>query len=118
MGGYWFKKKLLLSAILFGMVVIFSVCIGDGDKGQDCSEVWSSELQEEIDDVSKASQIFENNPNEITCKYYKVSLQNYLKALKNYEDCAGLSGQERAAWQQEWNQAKDNVNSLDLLSYY
>jgi len=101
----------LLFVILFGVAIIVS-CTKNKDTVPACSVAWASDLQDEIIAISNAGTAYASDPTEANCNAYKTAYQAYINALEPYGNCAALTGQQRADFEEALQDARDSLSSL------
>jgi hypothetical protein len=90
----------------------FTSCGGDDDGPGGCSVNWAFELQDELTAISNAAAAHNNDPSPATCDALKSAYLAYINKLKPYGNCSGLSGQDRASWEQAVEDAEDDVDTI------
>lgn len=93
-------------------VFLFSGCGGDDEGPAGCSIAWGTDLQDELNDIITASNNYSSDPSASNCTALKASYTAYINALKGYGGCAGLTGQNRADWQEAIDEAEDDVDTI------
>ena len=93
---------------MFIGAALLGACGSDG--GADCTaQQFSNEVNDAIDDVNAAGQVYANDPTTGNCNAFKNAANNYLNVVEDFDGCAGIS-------QAEYNQAVDAaraaVNSI------
>ncbi len=108
------KNKFFFLAVILFVLFAFSSCNKKKDDiGDNCSGLWASELQNEINDWSNAAAAYGSNPTTENCNAYKSAAQAYLNALRPYGDCATLTGTQRTQWEQAIGEAQANVSNIE-----
>jgi uncharacterized membrane protein len=77
-----------------------------------CSTNWATDLQDELTAVSNAGVAYATDPSSANCTAYKAAYQSYIDALEPYGDCSALSGQNRTAFEQALQDARDSISTL------
>ena len=77
-----------------------------------CSTAWSAEVQDELNAVVNAGNVWANDPSEANCLSYKAKYQAYINALRPYGDCSALTGQARVDFEAALDDAEAEVATL------
>jgi len=101
-------SALILIVCAFG----FSSCGGDDDGPGACSVAWASDLQNELNAIANAAAAYSNDPSASNCTALKAAYNNYIDELRPYGNCTGLTGQQRADWEQAVQEAEDDVDTI------
>ena len=100
-------QKLL--ACLFVVCVIISAGCNKGSDPVSCN--YATELEAQATALTNAATVYGNDPTTANCNAYKNAYQDYIDALKGYEDCATTAGTHA-----EWQSAIDALQaSLDTI---
>ena len=95
--------------LILSLVILFS-CKKDDPVA--CSSAWATDLQNEITAIGTAASIYFEDQSEANCNALKDAYQDYIDALRPYGNCATLTGQDRAAWQQALDEAEENLDTI------
>ncbi|MEX2511665.1 MAG: hypothetical protein WD398_02060 [Cyclobacteriaceae bacterium] len=97
-----FKRLFYFSALMLFSTVFLSGCLsGGGDGPGGCNSLsWATDLNSELTAVLSAQSAFTQNQTQANCNNYRQALREYVNALRPYGNCQGLSGQNRADWQE------------------
>jgi len=106
------RKKFLFISILTIIAIGVLSCKDDIVDNNDCSGAWANELSAEITAMSNAAQAYGTNPTTENCLAYKSAAQAYVNGLEPYGNCATLTGQNRIAWQNAIDEAKQDVEDF------
>ena len=98
------------AVFIFCIIALFSCKKDDGLLP--CSATWALDIQQEASAISAASAIYSADQSAANCTALKAAYQDYIDAMKPYGDCATLTGQERADWQQTLNEAEADLDTL------
>jgi hypothetical protein len=90
----------------------FLSCKSDEEKLAACSLAWASELQDELNDISTASAAYFNDPSTANCTAYTSAYEAYIDALEPYGQCSALTGQNRTAWEQAIQDARESLDTI------
>ena len=102
---------ILVVSIVLIMSGLFS-CKSDEEKLAACSITWATDLQPELIAISTAATTYSNDPSVANCNAYKVAYEDYIDALEPYGSCSALTGQNRTAFEQALQDARDSVDTL------
>ena len=110
----------LKTLFLFSLVCAVGVigCKDDDDNGsggptgKNCANAWATDLQNELNAISAAVSAYTNDQSTANCNALKAAYLDYVNALKPYGNCATLTGQQRADWEQALQDAEDNVDNI------
>lgn len=104
-------KNLLISSCLASIIVFGFTSCGKDD-GAGCSSAWASEVADEVDALTDASQAYALDPTTAKCNAYKDAAQDYVDALESFRGCSGLTGASRTDWENAVNSAQASVNAI------
>lgn len=112
------KNKFQFLSILFLLFIGLAACEdkdgdGDGKNNNPCSTAWAISTSAESQAVSSAALAYGSDQSQENCQAYKNAFQDYLNALKEFEDCSELSTQDRQSLQSSIAQAQSGLNGLD-----
>lgn len=105
------RKSLSFMAVLFGLILITSCGGKDGVNGNNCANNFTSEFQDDLNEVSSASTAYAMNPTPANCQAFKTAYLDYINALKNWRDCA-IAGNVLDQYQQSLDAAEAAVNNI------
>lgn len=89
---------LLFSLTLF--IFLTTSCSSDADDTpENCSVAYSQAFEDELLNISNATQTYSADPSTANCEAFKAAYNDYLDALDNWEECA-IFYNETAQWQQ------------------
>jgi hypothetical protein len=77
-----------------------------------CSTAWAIQISDELTALSNAAIVYSNNPTVQNCLSYKAAYQAYIDALEPFGDCASWSAQQKADWQDEIDDAQEEINGM------
>ena len=105
--------KFLFFAFL-GLALVLTSCNkedgandeGDLYTGSNCYDSWGNAIAVNSTKISEAYQVYYSNQSVENCNKLKAVYQDYVNALRPYQNCSGLYGVER----QEFI---DGVNELE-----
>jgi hypothetical protein len=106
-----------MSACMFLLVLCAALssasCDGDDDKDAlDCANVsWQTDLSVELQAITNTSIVYSNDPTEQNCLAFKQAYQNYVDALRPFEECAIDAG-ERQDFLDALADAQAEIDSL------
>ena len=89
----------------------FFSCKDEEDEAT-CSTAWSTELQDELNAVVNAGNVWANDPSQANCLSYQASYQAYIDALRPYGNCSALTGQSRADFEAALEAAEEDIDTL------
>ena len=98
--------------IVFCFTLLVTSCSKDGDGVVPCSTAWATDLQAEFIAITNAATAYGTDQSDANCNALKSAYQNYINVLKPYGNCATLTGQSRADWQEAINDAEADVATL------
>ncbi len=104
--------KQFLVLLLFVLVIGMNSCKKDAVDPAICSQVWATEVVDELNAVSAAANAYASNPNHETCVAYKDAYQDYLDALKPFLKCTSYTPQQKAELQDAIDQAEADIETL------
>lgn len=109
------KSKFFFISVLIISILGFSGCNKDDDDIDDgpCSTNWALAVQDEANAWSSAATAYGTNPTAENCNAYKQAGNDYLDALEPFDNCAVLTGQQRAEWQAAIDAARESINNLN-----
>ena len=91
----------------------FSNCSKSNESNPgNCDANWALGVQSELEAVSNALIAYSTDQNSTTCNAFKVAYQDYINALKQFEDCALLTGTDRAQFEAALQEAEDELPTL------
>jgi hypothetical protein len=102
--------KTLLSAVLIAASLLSFGCKDDDDDPVNCN-TWTTEIQDEFNELSAAAQAYASAMTTANCNAYKAAAQAYVDAVEDAENCAAQVGQQ-AQWQQALLDAQASVNAI------
>lgn len=105
------KNLFLASLIIIACGFGFTSC-GSDDGPAGCSVAWATDLQAELTAIQNASVAYSNDQSQANCDALKAAYLAYVNKLRPYGNCTGLTGQDRASWQQAIDEAEDNVSTI------
>ena len=97
---------------IFCFTLLVTSCSKDGDGITPCSAAWATDLQNEATAVVTAVTNYSLDPSAANCTALKAAYQKYIDELKPYDNCATLTGQDRAAWQKAIDDAEADIASF------
>ena len=83
---------------------------GSNYTGPNCESTWVSEIQDELDEVSQATQDYASDPSASNCSKLKGALNDYIDELERYSACPSLTGSQRAQYEQSLQDARDDLD--------
>jgi hypothetical protein len=105
-------KYNFLIAVLAVSFFAMSSCKDDEEK---CSTEWATETADESTAFSNAAQAYALNPTTATCNTYKTTAHDYVDALKEFEDCADLTGTTRQQWEAALASWETQLAAIDTI---
>lgn len=100
-------QQCLLATLVIG-AIIFTSCKKDDDPVS-CN--YAVELQEELNTLTNAANVYAANPTTENCNAYKDAFNDYLDEAENYVDCATVAGQG-AQLQADIDAARASLDAL------
>lgn len=107
------KKRTFFLVLMVFVIIGFNSCNNNKVLDDDCSTVWVSEVQDELNAMSNAAAAYGANPTAANCNAYKSAAQAYINALQPYGDCATITGAQRTQWEQALASAQQSINSME-----
>ena len=99
--------------IILCFIGLFSCGSKDDDPGlNSCSVAWATDLQKEFTAISTAVTAYSADQSAANCTALKSAYQGYINALKPYGNCATLTGQNRADWQEALSEAEADIATI------
>lgn len=108
-------KKFFAASMLLAAVALLPSC-GEEDGGNLCSTSWRTETQDELNAVSIASTAYSSSATIANCNNYKTAYQSYIDALKQFENCSTLNGQDRTDFENTLQSAETALAGLSCTS--
>lgn len=99
-------------------LITMAICLSgllsckDDEDEPTCSTAWGTELEQELNAVINAGNVYANDPSQSNCLSYKASYQAYVNALRPYGNCSALAGQSRADFEAALADAEDAIANL------
>jgi hypothetical protein len=103
--GIFILSTFLITSGLFS-------CKSDEEKLEDCSILWATEVQDELNGISAAATAYFTDPSAANCNAYRSAYESYIDALEPYGECSALTGQNRSQWEQAIQDARESLNTL------
>jgi len=106
------KIKILILVSFMGATLLTS-CDGDDVSdalGYDCDGNWEEAYDTYYADISAAAAAYSSNPTTENCNTYKQSVERYINAIDDLEDC--YPGQYEGDWDEYIKEAREELNSL------
>ena len=105
------KNVSFLRLVYVFCILALLSCSKDSDVVP-CSAAWATDLQNEITAISTAVALYSADQSAANCTALKAAYQGYVDALKPYGNCATLTGQDRASWQNALNEAEASIDEI------
>lgn len=102
------KTKLAIKISSVIILLITISCGKDSPLKNDCNNVWTQEVANELSAYSSALQAYSSDPTASNCSNVKSAAKNYLDSLRDVLDCVPTAS--RTQINQAINEAKAEVD--------
>ena len=101
-------KKLLIMLIILSFLGI-GACKKEKTDPDYCTTTWVTQLATQISAMTTTALAYTSSPSVTTCNAYKAAIQNYINALKPFEDCSLWTAQQKAAFNESVEEAEADL---------
>lgn len=104
-------KKLLPVLVILLFVFSFDSCKKDKGDPDYCTSTWTTQLNTELTAVINTAFAYSASPTTANCNSYKTAVQNYLNALKKFDDCSLWTAEQKSQLQNAIHEAEQDLQN-------
>lgn len=101
-------KKLFSLLIILSFIGLGSCNKKDSDPDY-CAGAWATQVEAELNAVIAAAMTYGTDPTLANCNAYKAAIQDYIDALRPFENCNLWSAEVKAAFNDALDEAEADL---------